>query len=138
MWNKGEWVVVIGGTFDRDGAIKDVCFTIASIVEVGLDDLLVKPKDQYSRMKFVSKRACRRIPVSDVNVYDGLRKPQCGDLVYYYYKDWNKKEVTSVSHVLELRKEIGAGVSALIHVGDKQFWSPIENLLVLDVNNVVK
>ena len=92
MWNKGEWVVVIGGTFNRDGAIKDVSFTIASVVEIGLDDLLVKPKDQYSRMKFVPKKTCRHIPVNNVKVYDGLRKPQCGDLVYYYHKDWNKKE----------------------------------------------
>ena len=138
MWNKGEWVVVVSGTFSRDGGIKDVSFTIASIVEVGLDDLLVKPKDHYSRMKFVSKKTCRRIPVSDIKVYDGLRKPQCGDLVYYYHKDWNKKEVSSVSHVLELRKDAGNGVSALIHVDDKQYWSPIENLLVLDVNNALK
>lgn len=138
MWNKNEWVVVIGGTFNRDGAIKDVSFTIASIVEVGLDDLLVKPKDRYSRLRFVSKRACRRIPVSDVKVYDSLRKPQCGDLVYYYHKDWNKKEVTAVSHVLELRKDTGHSVSALILVENEQVWASIEDLLVLDVNNANK
>ena len=39
MWNKGDWVVVIGGTFDRDGKIRDVSFQIASIIEIGLDDL---------------------------------------------------------------------------------------------------
>ena len=135
MWNKDEWVVVIGGTFGRDGMIKEVSFTIAQIVEIGLDDLLVKPKDHYARLKFVPKKTCRRIPVSDVKVYDQLRKPQCGDLVYYYHKDWNKKEIKSVSHVLELRKDTGTGVCALILVGEKQVWVPIENLLVLDVNN---
>ena len=138
MWNKDEWVVVIGGTFDRSGAIKDVSFTIAQIVEIGLDDLLVKPKDHYARLKFVPKKTCRRIPVSDVKVYDQVRRPECGDLVYYYCKDWNKKETTSVSHVLELRRDAGAGVSALILVGDKQIWAPVENLLVLDVNNANK
>ena len=138
MWNKGEWVVVIGGTFNKEGAIKDVSFTIAKIIEVGLDDLLVKPKDHYARLKFVSKRTCRRIPVSDVKVYDGLRKPQCGDLVYYYHKDWNKKEVTAVSHVIELRKDTGQSVSALILVENEQVWASIEDLLVLDVNNAKK
>ena len=138
MWNKGEWVVVIGGTFNRDGVIKDISFTIARIVEIGLDDLLVKPKEQYSRMKFVPKKTCRRIPVNNVKVYDEIRKPECGDLVYYYHKDWNKREVTSVSHVLELRKDPGSGVCALIQIEDKQIWAPIENLLVLDVNNATK
>ena len=135
MWTKGEWVVVIGGTFDRDGTIKDISFTIAQIIQVGLDDLLVKPKDHFSRLKFVPKKTCRRVPVNDVKVYDDLRKPQCGDLVYYYYKDWNKKQTTAVSHVLELRKDTGTGVCALIVIEDKQVWVPIENLLVLDVNN---
>ena len=47
MWNKGDWVVVIGGTFDRSGDLKKVQFTIASVVEEGLDDLLVLPKEAY-------------------------------------------------------------------------------------------
>ena len=135
MWNKGEWVVVIGGTFNKEGAIKDVSFTIAKIIEVGLDDLLVKPKDHYSKLKFVPKKTCKRIPVDNVQVYDQIRKPECGDLVYYYRKDWSKPEVTAVSHVLELRKDTGSGVYALIQVEDKQLFVPIENLLVLDVNN---
>ena len=135
MWNKGEWVVVIGGTFNKEGAIKDVSFTIAKIIEVGLDDLLVKTKDHYSKLKFVPKKTCKRIPVDNVQVYDQIRKPECGDLVYYYRKDWSKPEVTAVSHVLELRKDTGSGVYALIQVEDKQLFVPIENLLVLDVNN---
>ena len=106
MWNKGEWVVVIGGTFDRDGIIKDVSFTIARIVEIGLDDLLVKPKDQYSRMKFVPKKTCRRIPVNNVKVYDEIRRPECGDLVYYYHKDWNKKEIPQTMLVLTLKIDL--------------------------------
>ena len=66
------------------------------------------------------------------------RKPRVGDLVYYYRKDWNNNTVFAVSHVLELRRDIGQEVYGLINVEDKQKWVPINNLLVLDVNNVTK
>ena len=136
MWKKGEWVVVIGGTFDKSGKMKKVSFTIASIVEEGLDDLLVLPKEAYvSRPIFVPKKTCAKIPVEKVEVYSEIRKPQIGDLVYYYEKNWNKKEIKGVSHVWELRNDPGSGVCALITVEDKQIWVPISNLLVLDVNN---
>ena len=136
MWKKGEWVVVIGGTFDKSGKMKKVSFTIASIVEEGLDDLLVLPKEAYvSRPIFVPKKTCAKIPVEKVEVYVETRKPQIGDLVYYYEKNWNKKEVKAVSHVWELRHDPGSGVCALITVEEKQIFVPIENLLVLDVNN---
>ena len=138
MWQKGEWVVVIGGTFDRYGKLKEPSFTIASILEIGLEDLLVDPKDRHSRPKFVSKKSCQRIPVNNIEVYEQIRKPHVGDLVYYYKKDWNRNVVKSVSHVLELRREIGEEVYALINVEEKQIWVNLENLLVLDVNNAGK
>ena len=56
----------------------------------------------------------------------------------YYHKDWNKKEVKAVSHVIELRKDTGQSVSALILIEDEQVWASIEDLLVLDVNNAKK
>ena len=135
MWQKDEWVVVIGGTFSRSGCMKDYTFTIAQIVEIGLDDLLVRPKDSYARLKFVPKKTCQRIPIDNIKVYDTVRKPQCGDLVYYYYKDWKSEKTTAVSHVLELKKDPGSYVQALIIVQDKEEWVPVSNLLVLDVNN---
>jgi len=139
MWSKGDWVVVVGGTFNKSGKIQDVSFQVASIVEIGLDDLLVKPKDSYdASLKFVPKKTCRKIPVDNIQVYEGLRKPQCGDLVYFYEKNWNKKETIAVSHVWELRNDPGRGVSALITIADKQDWVSIKNLLVLDVNNTEK
>tara|TARA_B100000131_G_C18013847_1_gene571671 strand:- start:399 stop:818 length:420 start_codon:yes stop_codon:yes gene_type:complete len=139
MWNKGDWVVVIGGTFSKSGDLKKVSFTIASVVEEGLDDLLVLPKEAYtSRCIFVPKKSCQKIPVQKVEVYEETRKPQHGDLVFYYEKNWNKKEVKAVSHVWELRNDPGSGVCALITVEDKQIWVPVENLLVLDVNNTEK
>ena len=138
MWQKGEWVVVVGGVFGKNGELKEPSFTIASILEIGLDDLLVDPKERHSRPKFVPQKSCQRIPVDSVEVYKETRKPYVGDLVYYYRKDWNRALVTSVSHVLELRREIDREVYALINVGDKQIWVPTENLLVLDVNNATK
>ena len=138
MWQKGEWVVVIGGTFGRNGKMKEPSFTIASILEIGLDDLLVDPKERHTRPKFVPKRACQRIPVSSTEIYQTTRKPQVGDLVYYYRKDWNKNLVTAVSHVLELRRDLGNDFYALVNVEEKQIWVPIDNLLVLDVNNAKK
>lgn len=135
MWCKGEWVVVIGGTFDKQGSLKEPSFTIASILEIGLDDLLVAPKERHTRPKFVPKKSCQRIPVGKIEVYEETRKPQVGDLVYYYCKDWNRNLITAVSHVLELRRDLGREFYALINVEDKQMWVPIDNLLVLDVNN---
>ena len=136
MWNKGDWVVVIGGTFDRSGDLKKVQFTIASIVEEGLDDLLVLPKEAYaSRCIFVPKKSCQKIPIQNIEVYQETRKPRHGDLVFYYEKNWNKNVVSAVSHVWELRSDAGSGVCALITVEDKQIWVPAQQLLVLDVNN---
>ena len=135
MWEKGDWVVVVGGTFDKEGKMREVSFIIASVMEIGIDDLLVNPKEHYGRPKFVPKVMCQKIPIDKIKPYDSTRKPKCGDLVYYYHKDYNRKLITSVSHVLELRNEPGVGVSALILVGDKDIYVPVENLLVLDVHN---
>ena len=30
MWNKGDWLVVIGGAFNKEGEIREVSFFIAS------------------------------------------------------------------------------------------------------------
>jgi hypothetical protein len=136
MWNKGDWVVVIGGTFDRSGDLKKAQFTIAEIVEEGLDDLLVLPKESYqTRCIFVSKKSCQKIPIKTIEVYQETRKPRHGDLVFYYEKNWNKQLTTAISHVWELRSDAGAEVCALVTVEDKQIWVPIKQLLVLDVNN---
>jgi len=139
MWNKGDWVVVIGGTFTKSSSLKNVSFTIAKIIEEGLDDLLVVPKESYqTRAIFVPKKACQKIPVDKIAVFDEIRKPKCGDLVYYYEKNYNRKTVTSVSHVWELRSDPGVGLFALITIEEKQIWVPVQQLLVLDVNNTVK
>ena len=51
-------MVVIGGTFSKSGDLKKVSFTIASVVEEGLDDLLVLPKESYtSKCIFVPKKS---------------------------------------------------------------------------------
>ena len=138
MWQKDEWVVVIGGTFDQKGKMKEPSFTIASILEIGIDDLLVDPKDRHSRPKFVPKKSCQRIPVGSIEIYEKTREPQIGDLVYYYRKDWSGTVIAAVSHVLELRRDLGNDVDALINLEDKQTWVSIQNILVLDVNNEAK
>lgn len=138
MWQKGEWVVVIGGIFSRSEIVKEPTFTIASILEIGFEDLLVQPKDRHSRPKLVSKKTCQRIPVHEVKVYEKTRKPQVGDLVYYYKKDWNGNEESAVSHVVELRRSYGSDIDALIDKEEKQVWVSINHLLVLDLNKAKK
>lgn len=138
MWQKGEWVVVIGGVFSRSEIVKEPTFTIASILEIGLEDLLVQPKNKHSRPKFVSKKTCQKIPVNEVKVYEKTRKPQVGDLVYYYKKDWNSNEESAVSHVVELRRSYGNDIDALIDMKEVQVWVSVDNLLVLDLNNTQK
>ena len=136
MWKKGDWVVVIGGTFDRSNNLKDVSFTIAQILEEGLDDLLVQPHNKTSwgtkKTIFVPKSRCKYIPVDMPSIYEGTRKPQIGDLVYYYYRNYSGKVTKSVSHVLELRHGFEDAPSAMITHEDKQLWVSIEHLLVLN------
>lgn len=137
MWKKGDWVVVIGGTFDRSNDLKDVSFTIAQILEEGLDDLLVQPQNRAygtKRAVFVPKSRCKYIPVDMPSVYETTRKPQVGDLVYYYYRNYSGTVASSVSHVLELRHGFDEAPSAMITHDNKHRWVSIDYLLVLDVN----
>jgi len=137
MWNKGDWVVVISGTFDKSKDLKDVSFSIAQILEEGMDDLLVQPQSKSSwskdRAVFVPKTRCKYIPIDMPDVYEEKRKPQIGDLVYYYFRDYNGKIQSCVSHVWELRHELSEPPSAMITIDEKNIWVCIDNLLVLDV-----
>jgi len=139
MWNKGDWVVVISGTFGKSEDLKDVSFSICKILQEGLDDLLVKPqqKSHWDRKSFfVPKSRCKYIPIDIPDVYEDVRKPKIGDLVYYYRHNYAGKLEQSISHVWELRHG-GAGESpeALITVAEKNTWVSIEDVLVLNVNN---
>lgn len=138
MWKKGDWVVIINGTFEKSGGLKDVSFSIAQILEEGMDDLLVQPQNKAGwgtrRPVFVPKTRCKYIPIEMPDVYESKRQPQLGDLVYYYYIDYNGKKNTAVSHVLELKHGLSEPPQALIVTQDKQRWVSVENLLVLDVN----
>ena len=138
MWKKGDWVVVISGTFGKSKDLKDVSFSICQILEEGLDDLLVQPqKKSYSskRAFFVPKTRCKYIPIDLPDIYEDTRKPRIGDLVYYYYNEYSGKIKTTVSHVLELRHSEGESPDAMITLDDKHRWVSVENLLVLNVNN---
>lgn len=137
MWNKGDWVVVISGTFDKSKDFKDVSFSICEILEEGIDDLLVRPQQKSSWEKkcfFVPKTRCQYIPIDLPDVYEDVRKPHLGDLVLYYKHNYAGKLVQSVSHVWELRHGTGNPPEALVTVDEKNTWVSIENLLVLDVN----
>ena len=87
MWKKNDWVVVVSGTFDKSKDFKDVSFSICQILEEGLDDLLVQPQNSgpwSKRAFFVPKTRCKYIPIDLPDVYEDVRKPKIGDLVYYY------------------------------------------------------
>tara|TARA_X000000950_G_scaffold158422_1_gene194227 strand:+ start:617 stop:1039 length:423 start_codon:yes stop_codon:yes gene_type:complete len=139
MWNKGDWVVIVNGTFEKSKGLKDVSFSIAQILEEGLDDLLVQPQIKASwgskRAVFVPKSRCKYIPIDIPDVYEEKRRPHLGDLVYYYHRDYNGQINTSVSHVWELRSELSEEPSALITVDTKQRWVSVRELLVLDTKD---
>ena len=138
MWKKGDWVVVISGTFGKSKDLKDVSFSICQILEEGLDDLLVQPQKKShwgKRAFFVPKTRCKYIPIDLPDIYEDTRKPRIGDLVYYYYVEYSGKIKTTVSHVLELRHCEGESPDAMITLDDNHKWVSIENLLVLSVNN---
>ena len=139
MWTKGDWVVVISGTFDKSKDYKDVSFCICQILEEGLDDLLVQPQRKMGwgkRAFFVPKTRCKYIPVDLPDVYEDTRKPRIGDLVYYYYAEYTGKVKSTVSHVWELRHGVGESPEAMITMDAKHKWVSVQNLLVLNVNNV--
>ena len=138
MWNKGDWVVVISGTFDKSKDFKDVSFSICRILEEGLDDLLVQPQQKSHWEKksfFVPKSRCKYIPIDLPDIYEDVRKPRIGDLVFYYRHSYSGKVEQTVSHVWELRHGAGECPDALITINEKNQWVSIENLLVLSVNN---
>ena len=138
MWNKGDWVVVISGTFDKSKDFKNVSFSICKILEEGLDDLLVQPQQKShwgKRAFFVPKSRCKYIPVDLPDVYESVRKPRIGDLVYYYRHNYAGKLENAISNVWELRHGTDEAPEALITVNEKNTWVSIGNLLVLCVNN---
>lgn len=137
MWNKGDWVVVISGTFGKSKDLKDVSFSICQIIEEGLDDLLVQPqkKSHWGRgVFFVPKTRCKYIPIDIPDIYEEVRKPRIGDLVYYYYTSYSGKLETTVSHVLELRHGTNESPEAMVTFDNKHRWVSVQNLLVLSVN----
>lgn len=138
MWTKGDWVVVVNGTFDKSKDFKDVSFAICQILEEGLDDLLVQPQKSGhwgKRAFFVPKTRCKYIPIDMPDIYDDVRKPRIGDLVYYYRIEYTGNVQSTVGHVLELRHGSGEAPEAMIIHNDDQKWVSVQNLLVLCVNN---
>ena len=79
MWNKGDWVVIVNGTFEKSKGLKDVSFSIAKILEEGMDDLLVQLIEKSSwapkRALFVPKTRCQYIPIDMPDIYEEKRKP---------------------------------------------------------------
>lgn len=137
MWNKGDWVVVISGTFNKSKDLKDVSFSICEILQEGIDDLLVRPQQKAHWEKkpfFVPKSRCQYIPIDLPDVYEDVRKPRVGDLVLYYRHNYGGKLEQSVSHVWELRHGTDHPPEALITVNEKSSWVSIGNLLVLSAN----
>jgi len=138
MWKKNDWVVVVSGTFDKSKDFKDVSFSICQIIEEGLDDLLVQPQNSgpwSKRAFFVPKTRCKYIPIDLPDVYEDVRKPKIGDLVYYYCVEYTGKVKSTVGHVLELKHGAGEPPEAMILYDDKQLWVSIKNLLVLCMHN---
>jgi len=138
MWNKEDWVVVISGTFDKSKDFKDVSFSICQIIEEGVDDLLVRPQSKSGWTKkafFIPKSRCQYIPIELPNIYEEVRRPRIGDLVYYYRHDYTGKLLSCVSHVWELKHGTVELPEALITFDGGNIWVSIADLLVLDVNN---
>lgn len=142
MWNKGDWVIVINSTFGKGMVRKDISFKIAQVLEIGLDDLFVKHKQNKiwddKRSFFVPKSMCQQIPVQSVDLYESIRKPKIGDLVLYYNMKYTGEVTQCVSHVLELRSNTGDPPEALINLKQEHTWVTSKSLLVLSVNNTLE
>ena len=42
MYEKGEWVIVFGGTFEINRKTKNLNFVVAKVIHEGLDDLFIE------------------------------------------------------------------------------------------------
>jgi hypothetical protein len=137
MWNKGDWVVVISGTFGKSKDCKDVSFSICEILQEGVSDLLVRPQQKTGWEKksfFIPKSRCQYIPINLPDIYEDVRKPRVGDLVYYYKHNYAGKLEQAISHVWELRNNAGESPDALITINEKNQWVSVDNILVLESN----
>lgn len=134
MYEVNDWVIIVGCVINNVGYRSSVNFTVAQVVEVGVDDLIVKPNRSFSNLPlFVSKNACRKIPVNDVDVTNVLRKPKIGDLVLYYHAKWSGETERIVGYVLEFKFDPGRAQEALVLSDGENKWLEYNKLLVLEV-----
>ena len=134
MYEINDWVVIVGCVINDLGRRSSVNFTVAKIIEVGIDDLIVKPNRSFSCLPlFVSKNSCRKIPVDDIDVTNDLRKPQIGDLVLYYHAKWSGETERTVGYVLEMKYDPGRPREALVLTDGENKWLEYNKLLVLEL-----
>ena len=137
MYSIGDLVVIVGCTIDGSKQRRKIQLTIAKILEIGRDDLIVKPMRSYGdRSMFISKNACKQIPLNDTDVENQLRKPQIGDLVLYYYQKWSEEVERCVGYILEIKYEPGHTPRALIMSDGENKWYDYSRLLVLDIEDL--
>jgi len=132
MFNKGDWVVVLGCTIKENGNKSDISFKICKVLEVGLDDLLVDPGDRWgNRPFFIPQTTCYKLPVQVMDPMKKITKPDPGDLVLYFYQDYSKKETFAV-HLLEIKYVPGISPTGLILSGGEQKEVPYEHIMLLE------
>tara|TARA_B100001250_G_scaffold328380_1_gene292851 strand:- start:297 stop:716 length:420 start_codon:yes stop_codon:yes gene_type:complete len=136
MYEKNDWIIIVGCTINENKDRKKPQFTVAKVLFVGQDDLIVKPERSFSNSAlFVSKKSCRKIPVQDIDVTNILRGATIGDLVLFYHEKWNGEVESALGYLLEIKYNPGSCTEGLLLTDGEQKWYDFNKLLVLDLNS---
>ena len=134
VFNKDDFVVVVGSTLNKGGRKSDYQFEICKVLEVCKYELVVDGVTSSFRRAFkVSKNNCFRINLSAVKTHTPKRKPQIGDLVMYYHAGYDKTE-KQVGLLMNIIDNPGGTTLGKIMSGNKVEDVSYKDLMILEEN----
>ena len=138
MFEKDDYVVVVGATLHGDGSKTNHKFDLGKILEVAKYELAVEPlHGSFRRPYRVNKQNCYRINLAAIRTHTKLVSPKIGDLVMYYSVGYDKieKKVGILMHIIDAP---GGKIMGKIMLEGKYFDAPYRDLMILEENNYKK
>ena len=133
MFSKGDIVAVCGAVI-TDTKIKK-SLKLATVLEVGLYDLIVEGASGYFKDHFcVSKARCTKIELTWSEAESP--RPSIGDLVMYYEKKYDGNIEKEIGHLYEIEHPPGKDSIATISHGKEMKTLPMKNLIILEKRDV--
>ena len=133
MFSKGDIVAVCGAVI-TDTKIKK-SLKIATIIEVGLYDLIVEGKGGYYKDHMcVPKTRCTKINLNWSEKESP--RPTIGDLVLYYEMKYDGRLEKEIGHLLEIEYPPGKEPIGSVACGSEMKSFPMKNLIILEKRDV--